>query len=50
VIAIAEFSLALKPSFQKMIGSEFWAAVALFILAMGVLALMTIKNFFLKKA
>jgi O-antigen/teichoic acid export membrane protein len=49
VIAIAEFSLALKPTFKNLIGSEFWASVVLFIVAMGVLALMTMKNFFLKE-
>ncbi|HAW80142.1 MAG TPA: hypothetical protein DCX27_10795 [Balneola sp.] len=49
VIAIAEFSLALKPTFKSIIGSEFWASAVLFIVAMGVLALMTTKNFFLKE-
>jgi O-antigen/teichoic acid export membrane protein len=49
VIAIAQFSLALKPTFKNLIESEFWASAFLFIIAMGVLAVMTMKNFFLKE-
>lgn len=49
VIAIAEFSLALKPAVNSLIGSEIWASTILFIFAMGVLGLMTVKNFFLKE-
>ena len=49
VIAIAEFTLALKPTANNLIGSEIWASTILFIFAMGVLGLMTAKNFFLKE-
>lgn len=49
VIAIAEFSLALKPTFKEFIGSEVWSSAVLFIFSMGILALMTAKNFFLKE-
>jgi hypothetical protein len=41
--------LALKPAFKNVIESEFWASAFLFVIAMGVLALMTMKNFFLKE-
>lgn len=49
VIAIAEFSLALQPTFIEVIGSKIWASTILFILSMSVLGLMTVKNFFLKE-
>ncbi len=50
VIAIAEFSLALKPTLLNLIGSEIAGSLILFVFAVGVLALMTVKNFFLKEA
>jgi O-antigen/teichoic acid export membrane protein len=46
-IAIAQFALALKPTMTGMFNSDFYASLFVFVLAVGVLGILTVKNFFL---
>lgn len=49
VIALAQFSLAVKPSITHLVNSELIASTLVFISAMALLALFTLNNFFLKE-